>query len=817
MKLRIFILLFIFGLVVSYGQEAPSINTTYRSENEKISNLVHTKLDVKFDFEKRHLLGEAWITLEPHFYNVQNLTLDAKAMLIHKVSRDGKDLKYEYDGKKLKINLANIYAKGDKYTIYIKYTARPEEVEQEGSAAISDAKGLYFIDHDGSDPDKPTQIWTQGETESSSCWFPTIDSPNQKSTQEIAITVPNKYVTLSNGLLEKQTENKDGSRTDYWNMDQKHAPYLFFMGVGEFSIIKDKWKDIEVDYYVEEEYEPYAMDIFGLTPEMIQFYSDYTGVDYVWQKYAQIVGRDYVSGAMENTTAVLHGEMAYQHPGDLIDENTWETVIAHELFHHWFGDLVTTESWSNITVNESFANYSEYLWLEYKYGLDYADAHWYDETQGYFNSGSESKNLVRFYYEAREDLFDAVSYNKGGAVLHMLRNYIGGDAFKAGLELYLRDNMYGTGEAHKLRIALEEVSGKDLNWFFNQWYFGSGHPKLDISYIYSEEANMVTVKVSQAQENAFEFPLEIDVYEGESHQTYNVWVSKKDEAYSFKYTKKPKWVNVGASKTLLAEITDHKSTENYVYQYTNGKKYLDRREAIEGLVVNQNEEIAFETLTAALNDPFYGLRILAIDKIDISNANAKNAIKIIEKLALNDEKTLVQAAAISKLKILDNSKYVSIYKQALQSKSNAVKGSALSALYIADKEAALIFVNSITDKEEIEGMKSALIPIYIKDKTESQMAFVADNLIEGMFFIEDKETQNIYKEGFQWVAPSDNEEATQNLVDSFVQTGKQYARYGADKMARQVLQQILSLKKESNFANKEALIKIVQDGIEEMN
>ena len=150
MKLRIFILFFVFGLIISYGQEAPVLNTTYRSENEKINSLVHTKLDVKFDFEKMHLLGEAWITLEPHFYNVQNLTLDAKAMLIHKVSRDGKDLKYEYDGNKLIIDLGNLYAKGDKYTVYIKYTARPEEVEQKGSAAISDAKGLYFIDHDGS-------------------------------------------------------------------------------------------------------------------------------------------------------------------------------------------------------------------------------------------------------------------------------------------------------------------------------------------------------------------------------------------------------------------------------------------------------------------------------------------------------------------------------------------------------------------------------------------------------------------------------------------------------------------------------------------
>ena len=267
------------GIQAQEAKETPTIQTEYRAEREKVNDLVHTKLKVSFDYAKRHLLGEAWITLEPHFYDVNELVLDAKAMLIHKVSKDGKELKHEYDGSRLTIDLANTYGKGDQYTVYIQYTARPEEVTQEGSAAITSAKGLYFVDPDGTDPNKPTQIWTQGETEASSCWFPTIDSPNQKTSQEIYMTVPSQYVTLSNGLLKEQKDNGDGTRTDYWKFDQKHAPYLFFMGVGEYSVISDKWRDLDVDYYVEEEYEPYAKEIFGLTPEMMDFFSDYTGVD----------------------------------------------------------------------------------------------------------------------------------------------------------------------------------------------------------------------------------------------------------------------------------------------------------------------------------------------------------------------------------------------------------------------------------------------------------------------------------------------------------------------------------------------------------
>ena len=816
MRIKLLLICFFLGLGLVFGQETEEINTEYRGEREKINDLVHTKLKVAFDYSKRHLIGEAWITLEPHFYNVSQLELDAKSMLIHKISSGNKELKYEYDGNKLKIKLGNTYGKGEQYTVYISYTARPEEVEQEGSAAITSAKGLYFIDPDETDPNKPTQIWTQGETEASSCWFPTIDSPNQKTTQEIYMTVPDQYITLSNGLLKEQTKNGDGSRTDYWKLDQKHAPYLFFMAVGEFSIVKDKWKDLAVDYYVEKEYEPYAQGIFGDTPEMMEFFSNFTGVDYVWPKYAQIIGRDYVSGAMENTTAVLHQEQAYQTTSQLVDENTWESVIAHELFHHWFGDLVTAESWSNLTVNESFANYSEYLWFEHKYGRDYADAHRNKEIQGYFNPENELKDLVRFHYNSKEDMFDGVSYNKGGSILHMLRSFLGDDAFKAGMKLYLNDNIYGTGEAQQLRLAFEEVSGKDLNWFFNQWYYSNGHPKLDVKYIYSEEAKIVSVQIDQTQENLFQFPLAIEVYEGAKKKRYEVWIDEKSKSFSFQYNSKPDLVNVDADRILLAEINDDKSLENLVHLYQNGLKYEDRREAIEGLSSKQDDEIAYKTLTAALSDSFYGLRILALDKIDLTNSNAKASIKIIEDMASKDKQTLVQAKAISKLDLLDNADYIKLYKNSLLSNSSAVKGSALKALYKVDKAAALDFATSLDDEMEKESLKSAIIPVFILDKTESEISFVADNLIDGMYS-NDREKANIYKEGFQWVAGSDNEEATQNLVDSLVQIGKQYKVYGVDKIAIQVLQQIMEAKTLSTHANKDALIGIVQDGLDKLN
>src|SRR5438045_5132216 len=319
MKLSICLVLAIMNhfLLAQRGQTADtSWKKQYRETTTKINDLVHTKLDTKFDFSKSYMYGKAWITLQPHFYPTDSLRLDAKGMDIHKIAivKNGKEssLKYDYDNWQLNIHLDKTYKGGEQYTVFIDYTSKPNEVKVKGSAAISDARGLYFINPTGEEKDKPTEIWTQGETEANSVWLPTIDKPNQKMTDEISMTVPNKYVTLSNGKLASQKKNADGTRTDTWKMELPHAPYLLFMGVGDFAIIKDSYKDKEVSYYVDKEYASVARNIFGLTPQMIAFYSRITGVDYPWAKYSQITGHDYVSGAMENTTATWHSDATQQ-------------------------------------------------------------------------------------------------------------------------------------------------------------------------------------------------------------------------------------------------------------------------------------------------------------------------------------------------------------------------------------------------------------------------------------------------------------------------------------------------------------------------
>ncbi|WP_299681750.1 M1 family metallopeptidase [uncultured Tenacibaculum sp.] len=786
----------------------------YRGERDKIFNLEHTKLKVDFNFQKQTMNGEAWITAKPHFYSVKELELDAKAMLIHKITLNNVDLKYKYDGFKLKINLPKTYERDEKVTIYIKYTAQPERVKQKGSKAITSAKGLYFINSKGQDENKPTQIWTQGETEASSCWFPTIDAPNQKTSQEIYITVPKKYKTLSNGKLESQTQNSNGTRTDYWNFTQKHAPYLFFMGVGEYEIIKDTYKNIPVDYYVEKEYAPFAKDIFGNTPEMLAFFSKITGVEYPWDKYSQIVGRDYVSGAMENTTAVIHGEKAYQTPGQLIDQNVQELTIAHEAFHHWFGDLVTAESWSNLTVNESFANYSEYLWLEHKYGKDEAEAHLFEDIQAYKLGDNPDKHLVRFYYDDKEDMFDAVSYNKGGAILHMLRNYLGDKAFFEGLNKYLTNNKYGTGEAHELRLALESVTGKDLNWFFNQWYFGKGHPKLDISYDYNDLRKTVTVNVYQTQDQEFQFPLTIDVFEKNKVKRHTVFVNGKETSFNLSYTTQPKLVQINADGVLLCDISENKVLSDFIFQLKNAKNFRHKREALLEVAKSQHiDNKAFNAIAGVLNDPFYKLRILALQNINLINKYSKRkVIDKIKQMAANDSKTLVQAAAIETLGKLTEPELKPIFENALKSPSYSVVGNALVALYYIDKK--LAYTKS---KELSEGVKKViatpLTRIYLEENDESELTFIAGNVITGMYLSQDKSIKSLYTKAYEKITKSNNSKAIQNLVNDIVVKGKKYEQYGFNNVGIELMRNMVQTQKSANKPNEQKNIAIIKEAL----
>jgi aminopeptidase N len=703
----------------------------HKPSYELKNDLVHTKLDLKFDWSKERVIGKAELTLKPWFYPTDKLELDAKNFDIKSIAlATGKALEYDYDGKKLQIQLNRTYQKTENYKIVIEYIAKPSEGEIGGSAAITSDKGLFFINADGKNKNKPQQIWTQGETENNSRWFPTIDKPNERCTQEMYVTVQDRFETLSNGVLVSSTKNTDGTRTDYWKMDQPHAPYLFMLAIGEFAVVEDKWRDIPVNYYVEPKYKADAKNIFAHTPEMLTFFSEKLGLDYMWPKYSQVVVRDYVSGAMENTTAVIYGEQVQKTTRELIDDHN-DYIVAHELFHHWFGDYVTCESWANLTMNEGFANYSEYLWFEHKYGKDEADYHRINELNGYLGSiqGGGIHPLIWFDNPDKEAMFDGHSYNKGGMVLHMLRNWVGDEAFFASLKKYLKDNAYTAVEAHDLRLAFEEVTGQDLNWFFNQWYYEAGHPILNIDYAYDEATQTASVTIEQTQNPdksvaIFQLPISIDIYQDVNNvQRENVMMTLRKQTFTFKSPTKPALINVDADKILLAERTDNKTTENYIFQYQNVSNLMDRFEALQHLK-EAKTPTAKKVWKKALKDKHWFIRNFSLGAIEPD----AESIEQIAKLAAGDVHSEVRANAIGLLTNTDYDGLASLAQKVLETeKAYPVIGSALMALNKANPVAAFKKAEELEKTATNNSILSSVGAVYALQGKSEKLSFFESN------------------------------------------------------------------------------------------
>ncbi len=708
----------------------------YNPSATRINDILHTSLEVSFDIPAQQLFGKANIQVKPYFYPVDSLILDAKAFDIHRVAivrprmaGEMKDLSYVYRDNQLRIKLDTTYDRKSQYEVYIQYTANPSRVNQEGSAAITDARGLYFIDPKNTDPDKPTQIWTQGETESSSCWFPTIDKPNEKMTHVLSITVEDKYKTLSNGLLTSSKKNPNGTRTDVWNMDQPNAPYLVMMAIGEFAVVKDKYKNLAVDYYVEPAYEPYARKIFGNTPEMMGFFSEITGVEYPWKKYAQVVVRDYVSGAMENTSATLFGEFVQQTPAEMIDQN-YEDVIAHELFHHWFGDLVTCESWANLPLNESFATYGEYLWNEHKYGRDAADLHLQEGLSQYIEESYQKKvDLIRFDYEVREDMFDRHSYQKGASVLHMLRKYVGDDAFFESIKTYLNDNAYQPAEIHQLRLAFEKVCGEDLNWFFNQWFLDKGHPILDVSWSWDEEQKLLKLQLEQTQNKetapVYRLPLSIALSEQGKVRNEKVNMTESSQEFTFALASKPDFLLVDAEHQLLGQINQQLTTDEARELYLHGALYRNRFEAIDVLIENASQPGVSEVLKMALRDPFWKIRsyVLELGK-EVISSDPEGFKTVLTALASKDPHPRVRAGAISLLGFAaDDPAVFALFEASVADSSAQVVSAALSSMYEANPKQTLKLIEPMESTATGE-LLSSIAAIYAASSVPNKFEFM---------------------------------------------------------------------------------------------
>jgi len=682
------------------AEEAPEPPIPYRPARTRLADLVHMKLDITPVFARSEVEGEEELTFTTHFYPLDTLVLDARMMLISKVEwLEGKTatpILFAYDSALLKVFLPKTVMRGQNAVVRIQYTARPEKIKEKGGEAISEAKGFYFIDPADSDKEEPTEFWTQGEPESNSAWFPTIEAMEQKITQEIKITVPDSMVTLSNGTLQWSMAGKNHTRTDCWAQKLPHSVYLVMVAGGKYAIVKDTWKNKEVSYYVEPEFKKDARNIFGRTPEMIEFYSNLLKVPYAWDKYSQIVCREYVSGAMENTGAVVMFPAAQKTRRELIDQN-YDDVICHELFHHWFGDLVTAKTWSQLFLNESMATYGEYLWIEHAKGRIAADEHLNDDWKRYLNEAREKTHaLVRFYYNDANDLFDRHTYQKGALLLHALRAYVGDDAFFLALHNYLENNKFGNGDVEIFRREFEKVSGRDLRQWFAQYVLSAGHPQLQTQWEWLGDSVAIDVVQRQKQDVLYTIPLTFDVFDSNGKQRHNVVMTTTKQQFKFKAASKPVAVISDPEGTLFATLDEDKTTQEWARQAALASQYRPKYLALISLAdTKETDSTGYWAVKAQTTHPDAKVRLLAWDLIGYKKAYQQPEMYEAAAPLVATEKDVDVRQSITQLlynQIPAVLTHVPVMKIAMADSSYAVSNLGLRGVCEADSDHAIEIV-----------------------------------------------------------------------------------------------------------------------------
>lgn len=478
----------------------------FKGTAELTWDLVHTRLELSPDIEKKQIAGVAHLTLKPRALARERLSLDAKGLFVDSVlvSLTGKDslltpyLNYN-DSLHLILNFQERIRPEQSIKVSVYYSARPASLYNRGLIGKPEENGMRFV-NSRDEKGLPNQLWTQGETDYNSCWLPTLDQPNAKTSWEALITVAPQYEVLSNGRLVYMLLNGDGTKTFYWKQEKKHAPYLCMLAIGEFEVGGMEWRDsIPVTYYLEPEYSVYGDLIFSRSVEMLEFFSNRFGYDYPWDKLSHVCVHEFIAGGMENTGAVVYRD-GVQHDSISHNDYSYESLIVHEVAHQWFGNLVTCRNWSNLVLNEGFATYAEYLWLERDSLNPAAFERLLSFRQTYFQQANYVlRPLVDHSYGNPDELFDAHSYQKGALVLHLLRKKIGDRAFFKALELFLKEHEFGLADWHDLQKQMEYGSGMDLASFFNQWFMSPGHPVLDVTYDYVDSLNVLNVRISQIQ------------------------------------------------------------------------------------------------------------------------------------------------------------------------------------------------------------------------------------------------------------------------------------------------------------------------------
>ncbi|MFQ5797160.1 MAG: M1 family metallopeptidase [Bacteroidota bacterium] len=529
-------------------------------------DVVHYRLNVALDEKHRSIEGVVTITVTPMIDQLDQISLHSVDLQIRSAELEGGEaLRYQSEAGSLIIQLGRGYDRSD--TVRLKVTYR----------AVQPEKGLSFATTEFNHSEASLQIWSQNWDEDARYWYPCYDKPNDKATFETIIRVNNSKEVVSNGaLMDVTVDAKTGDRIYTWLQERPIHTAVHAVAAGDFAVVWDSVDGIPLTYYVDPQDSAVVKTAFAHTGDMIQFFSRRIGFPYPWQKHAHVALEKLRYVGMENVSCVfVQGEELKKLRDN--PRHSLDGLIAHELAHQWWGNLVTYTDWSQLWLSEGFATYFSALYTEYRSGREAFQKEIDTMMARYLHEDSTTfrRPLVYAFTRDGEDMLNRHTYEKGALVVHMLRYILGDELFWKALSHYVHKHAFGNADSEDLRVAIEESTGEDVQWFFDQWVYGSGYPNLRVAWMWIPTENALRCRVWQAQRTRpsprvpdgqglgeradaltalFRMPIEVEVETKDGTQRHRILIEHQQQEFQIPITSQPLEVRIDPDRWVLKTL-----------------------------------------------------------------------------------------------------------------------------------------------------------------------------------------------------------------------------------------------------------------------
>jgi aminopeptidase N len=589
----------------TYAQQVDVWSRPVQTERTRSVDFIHYQVKLNFDLDGKVFRGENLITFSPFSGGVDRIEVDAEEIIIEAArGAGGEDLRFQQSDTSVVIQLGETPAYGDTVQIILVYRGE-------------NPKGGFFFDD--ATEDHPQMVSTDSWPNEAHHWIPLFDYPNDKVTHELIVTVPEGNKVLSNGrLLGTHEDEAAGTTTWHWSQDLPHSTYLMMLAIGPFEVIEDSLDDLPINYWVYPGAVEDARWIFEKTPRMIAFYGDLFGYPYPWAKYDQVT-TPHVGGGAEATSATILGDGVI-HDRRAEQDFSWERIIAHEIAHQWWGDLITLREWSHTWMNESFGTYSDYLWTRAEEGEDEGAWALLGKKNQYLREARAryQRPIVFDRYEIPDQNFDSHTYPKGACILHQLRYLLGDEPFFRTLSTFLHDHAFEPVDTYDFMKTVKNVTGRNMDWFFDQYIFRPGHPFFEVSSEWDARAGEIRLRVIQTQGRdhgvpIYRTPVRIAIVTPAGKRVEEVWLVEEDETFTFSSSEEPLLVRFDEGNWLLKEWTYEKSQEELLYQ-ARQDDVIGREWAVRQLRGAPSDSLVGDLLSElATEDPFWAVRMAALE------------------------------------------------------------------------------------------------------------------------------------------------------------------------------------------------------------